>query len=291
MKCLTLLFLFVFSATSLATASINVGTYNIRNFGSNTDKNLLKDIILESSPDLLSVQEIVDASSFRYFVKKELPGYEAVLSKCGGGGGQKLGFLYNKRTLRLISAREDDRLETALSDRCGSLRPAMIGIFEELQSSKTFAAISVHLKAGSGSRTFSRRARQYQMVYKIMNELENAGQRNILAMGDFNTTGYDPRNVDYQNFKKMLDQTGARTSADKTQCTSYWTGRDRNDGIEEASTLDHVVYTENFLGATPTNFSVGGHCKAAACEDVYEDILGESYRSVSDHCPVTLSFN
>ncbi len=88
---LTIITTFMFSAT----AGLKIGAYNIRNFdkpGSPTNKALLKQNILKESPDLLAVEEIFDKWSFKSFVQKELKGYEVVLSQCGGGGSQKLGF-------------------------------------------------------------------------------------------------------------------------------------------------------------------------------------------------------
>lgn len=277
-----------------ALASLNVGTFNIRNFdkpGAFTNKNLLKETIYATGADLLAVQEIYNDSSFKSFVAKKLDNYDLTLSRCGGGGSQKLGFIYNTRVLELISVREDSRVTNAMDDYyCGSLRPALIGVFKVKRTGQTFAAISVHLKAGSGNRNFNRRATQYRLVGDIMTELEAGGQRNILAMGDFNTTGFIHRNQDFDNFQKLLSMVGANTSAEQLKCTSYWSGYDYRDRIEESSILDHVIYTDNFLGGSLERVKVGGHCQKAKCEDAYEDALGESYQSVSDHCPVTLTF-
>ena len=276
-----------------AAAGLNVGTYNIRNFdkpGTHTNKKLLKQSILEASPDLLAVQEIHNQSSFKSFVTKELKGYSLALSNCGGGGGQKLGFVYRFSKLRLKKSYEDRRLTSAFDNGCGSLRPAFVGIFEDLEEGRTFVALSVHLKAGSGSRNFERRATQYKHIQDMFAEFEADGHKAILAMGDFNTTGFDHRNQDYINFKRLLTSTGSMTSAQEVSCTSYWSGTNYNDGIEEASTLDHVVFNPGFASYGTPEIKVGGHCAKARCEDVYEDVLGEGYQTVSDHCPVTVSF-
>lgn len=273
-----------------AHASIKISTFNIRNFdksGSQTNKSLLKSIILEVGPDLMAVQEIHNERSFKEFTKSSLKGYGLILSRCGGGGRQKLGFLFKKSKLKLISSREDTRVSNAFLDSCDSLRPAMVSIFEE-NSSKRFAAISVHLKAGSGSRNYARRATQYDGIADIIRELNNKGLKRVVALGDFNTTGFDLRDNDYKNFIELLHDTSSSTSAHDISCTSYWRGRDYSDGIEEASTLDHIVYTNSF--GKPQDISVGSHCKKAKCKDTKYYELGESYRSVSDHCPVSAIF-
>jgi len=287
-------FFFIFvSLNALASLSLDVGTYNIRNFdkfGASTNKELLESIIRRADPDLLAVQEIFNAESFKSFVAKSLPEYRLVLSECGGGGSQKLGFLYKDSALELLSLSEDARLENAFARRCGSLRPALIGIFKRTGSDQSFAAVNVHLKAGSGSSSYTRRARQYRFIQGIVADLRKNGHQDALLMGDFNTTGYDHRDVDYRNFAALLGNIQAKTSAEQVACSSYWGGQDYNDNIEEPSTLDHVVYTNNFLGAATATATVGSHCERAECKVVYDGVLGESYQNVSDHCPVTVSF-
>lgn len=289
MKCLTLLLMMALSAV----AGLEVGTFNIRNFDrspNSTDKNLLQKMILEMNPDLLAVQEIYNDSSFKRFVRERLSGYGAILSECGGSGRQKLGFIYKKQSLEMLSHWEDGRLESALAASCGSLRPALGAIFKNKEDGTVFAAMSVHLKAGSGSRNHSRRAKQYNLLAQIVEELQAPGQGNVLVMGDFNTTGYDLRNSDYRAFRSFLGKASAQTSAESAQCTSYWAGRDYRDGIEEASTLDHVVYAGDYFHRNFAGALAGGHCLKAACRDVPEEVLGASYQSVSDHCPVAVSF-
>ena len=286
---LALMFFSVFSAS----ASLEVGTFNIRNFdktGVNTNKQLLKNMLKKLNPDLLAVQEIYDDSSFRAFLNKFFPNYDLVLSHCGGGGNQKLGFIYKKEAVTLLSYEEDARLSNSIDTGCGSLRPALIAFFQDRESKEKFAALSLHLKAGSGTRNFDRRAKQYELVQEIFGELKARGFKDIVAMGDFNTTGYIRKNEDFRNFKALLNAADAQTSAEEVGCTSYWSGEDWSDGIEESSVLDHIVYTKNFLGGALGAPQVGGHCQAAQCRDVFEDVLGETYQSVSDHCPVSLSF-
>lgn len=285
MKYLSLLLLFGLSAHAL-----KISTYNIRNFdksGYETNKPLLKKIISNLDADLLAVQEIHNERSFRKFVKVALRDYGLLLSKCGGSGRQKLGFLYKRSKLKLTKTIEDSRLSQAFRNSCGSLRPAMVAVFEE-NNSQNFAAVAVHLKAGSGSRNYARRANQYKTVAKIIKELKEKGLKRVVALGDFNTTGFDHRDRDYRNFTEFLDASASSTSAHKVSCTSYWRGRDYNDGIEEASTLDHIVYTDTF--GRPQKLAVGAHCKKANCRDANYYDLGESYKSVSDHCPVSATF-
>lgn len=275
-------------------AGLKFGSYNIRTFDKNsssTNKVELKEIISNANFDFYGVQEIVNADSFKKFIEINFPQFEVVLSNCGGAGRQKLGFVYNKFKVKMLSIREDDTISDVKSTRCDSLRPAMVGEFEVKSSRKRFSAIVVHLKAGSGTRNYSRRNIQYGILGEIVEDFQKRGQKDIVLMGDFNTTGYIHRDADYKNFRKFLNEHNLSTSARYIKCTSYWGGSDYSDNIEESSILDHIVYSDNFLNNTSLNFDVYAHCEKARCQDTYVNVLGTSYEEVSDHCPISLKVN
>lgn len=278
-------------------ASLKITSYNIRNFdkkGHGTDKVELLKIINNLKSDLIAVEEIYNAQSFRKFLSRNLPNYKLILSNCGGGGKQKLGFLYNPEKLVLIKSIEDAGISdpggVISSYGCGSLRPAMLGFFKERKSNKKFVAVAVHLKAGSGSKNYAKRWRQYKYIVKMIRELRLANHKNIVVLGDFNTTGWDKRDQDYKKFNDLLKLTGTSTSSRNINCTSYWTGPIYTDDIEEPSVLDHIVYNKNFLGMQLKSASIGTHCKIASCKEVYNSTLGRSYEAVSDHCPLSANF-
>jgi endonuclease/exonuclease/phosphatase family metal-dependent hydrolase len=278
-------------------ASIKISTFNIRNFEkrvNGTDKIELLKIINSLDSDIISVQEIYNNSSFEKFVSKNLPQYRLLLSNCGGGGQQNLGFLYKSQKLELKKQAEDSTI-ASLDDivptyGCAALRPAMLGFFKDKRSKEEFVAVAVHLKAGSGSRNYSKRWKQYDYLVKMVRSLRLARNQNIILLGDFNTTGFDLKDQDYIKFNKMLTDVGAQSASERISCTSYWSGRDYNDDIEEPSTLDHIVFTNNFMGKKLKSVKVSSHCKVAQCQSVYESVLGRSYDFVSDHCPVSAEF-
>lgn len=280
-----------------ANASLKVSAFNIRNFdknGEGTNKYELENIIQGLNSDLISIEEIYNNNSFESFVNKKLPEYKLVLSRCGGGGQQNLGFIYKPQRFDLLKVDEDSRIADpgglVPSYGCGSLRPAMIGFFHDKVTGKNLVAITVHLKAGSGSRNYAKREKQYKLLVKIIRNLRLAGHKDILVMGDFNTTGFDSKDVDYRNFSNLLSQTGTDTISKDLACTSYWSGENQHDDIEEPSTLDHIVYSQNLLGLKLAKVSTGTHCKKAKCQEVYDSVLGSSYESVSDHCPISAEF-
>lgn len=280
-----------------AHAAMQVTSYNIRNFdkkGEGTDKVELIKILKSLGSDLIAVEEIYNNESFENLVLKHFPKHAFVLSRCGGGGKQNVGFLYRKDKLILNKLVEESKISdpsgTVTSYGCASLRPALLGFFTEIESNKKFVAVAVHLKAGSGSKNYAKRAWQYKFLGKMVRELRLAGHKDILLMGDFNTTGFDNKDQDYKNFSRMLNLSGTETASKNIKCTSYWRGKNTSDDIEEPSVLDHVVHNSNFLNMKLTESYVGAHCKLANCQEVYNSTLGTSYMDVSDHCPVTARF-
>lgn len=107
-------------------------------------------------------------------------------------------------------------------------------------------------------------------------------------MGDFNTTGYTPKNEDFSRFNDMLDQSGMWTASENFACTSYWTGADA-DPAESPSVLDHIVMS-NAMASNIESTQVGAHCQKLSCAAVTAEELGLSYAKVSDHCPVQVTF-
>ena len=278
-------------------AKLTIASYNIRTFdskNSTTDKVALKKIMLSMKADFITVEEIVNANSFKAFIKSQFPNYALHLSKCGGGGKQKIGFLYLKSKFKLKKAYEDSRIsdprQVVGKYGCGRLRPALVGVFTHLKTREEFVAIGLHLKAGGSPKNYSQRARQYDVLARLVDELRLADHQNIILMGDFNTTGFLAQDADFVNFKSMLSNMNLETSSKDIQCTSYWSGKNRQDNLEEPSVLDHVVYPRKLLGGTFKRVNLFAHCKASKCERKSSSELGVSYRKVSDHCPVTITY-
>lgn len=290
---LVLIALFSFRAFS----GIKVATYNIKTFdtkSSPTNKVELKKIIKSLKADIITVEEIVNGPSFLKFIKKEFKNYAVHLSRCGGAGRQKIGFVYRSDKFKLKKAYEDKRLSDLGNIvgqyGCGRLRPALVGIFSTIKTKEEFAVIGLHLKAGGRASNYKKRAKQYKIVSRIVEELKLADYNNILLMGDFNSTGFIATDDDYSNFKDMLKDTNMNTSSGNLKCTSYWAGTNRSDGIEESSVLDHVLYPKKFLKFKKSKIELHSHCKRSKCEFTGSTELGTSYKEVSDHCPVSVTF-
>lgn len=281
-------------------ASLKISTYNIRMFGrtgENTNLLKLKEIISDVDANLIGVQEIVSATKFKSFIESNFKNYAVSLSTCGGGGKQKLGFVYDKTRLELVNFVEDDSISSPKGtdlepspDRCsGSLRPLIIGTFKDLNTKKNIVAMVVHLKAGGSETSYRKRAQQYLALKSIYKKYE-AKFENIVMLGDFNTTGYNDRTVDYDRFMDMITTVDVFDSAEKISCTSYWSGSSWDDNIEEPSILDHILISKEMRKSAKLQFTVGTHCKKVSCKEANYFELGESYHNVSDHCPVSVTF-
>ena len=289
------LFSLLIIAASFSVKALTIGTYNIRNFDYDeryrirTDKNTLTTIIKSLNADVLSVEEINNTQAFEKFVETKLPGYETELTRCGGDHGQRLGFIYNTKTVDLLAFNEDLAISNPGGQgTCDSgSRPMAIGLFQVKATKQKFYGISVHLKSGSAPASIRKRLQQYKIIAEMINYIKsNTGVQDFFVGGDFNTTEYISRGVDFVELNKMAKSLNMIDLAATAKCTAYWWGG-TDDGIETPSVLDHVLVTRGLVKVASPVTKISGHCQTVSCREVPVRSLGVSYESVSDHCPVT----
>lgn len=288
------LFSALFLTFAVSAQALTIGTYNIRNFDYDqryrikTDKVELQSILSNLKADVLSVEEILNTEEFEKFVTTKLPGYDTELSRCGGDHGQHLGFIYNTKTVELLSFNEDLSItEPGTPGACDSgSRPLAIGLFRVKATGQKFYGFTVHLKSGSQASSLKKRAKQYQIIMNTMLELKlNTGVQDFYIAGDFNTTEYLSRGSDYVELNRVVKSMGMTDLSSNLKCTAYyWGGTD--DGIEDPSHLDHVLVTPGLM-KMKTEAKAQGHCETVSCRKAPIRELGISYESVSDHCPIT----
>lgn len=275
--------------SSHAWAKWSVSTYNIRNFDNDrgagpTNLVELGKIIKSVQSDVMAFEEVVNKTAFDTLIKKNLPGYAYQLSSCGGFGKQHLAVVFNPRTFEFVSQAEDLSFSGS-ANGCGSLRPVLLVTLMHKESKKIFTFGAVHLKAGGDSRAMSQRWQQYANLSTLIKKYAN---QNLIMLGDFNTTGYNIKNQDYQKFEDLLGSSGTRTMTETLGCTNYWTGT--LGGAEyESSILDHIVLQDKNVAAV-REVRVGAHCAMTDCRPATPANLGVSFQSVSDHCPVQVTF-
>jgi endonuclease/exonuclease/phosphatase family metal-dependent hydrolase len=236
--------------------------------------------------DILAVQEVVNVEEFQKFTATHYPQYEVALSKCGGMGKQHLGILFNKTRYQLESSKEEDRLSRAEGCDKG-VRPGMVFGLLDRQNNRRLHVIVLHLKAGGQQRNDDERYGQLQILTKIVSELREAGNKNIIIMGDLNTTDYVLRNHNYQRFMSFIDTNQLVDLSAEVECTAYWWGG-TDDGLEDASILDHIIVSrELFDDVNQRNVQSLAHCKKSSCQSAAADVLGITFKEVSDHCPMS----
>lgn len=287
-------FCLMFLVTFSAHARLTIGTYNIRNFDYDdrsrihTNTPQLSTYIRSLNFDLMGFNEVDNTQAFENMIHATLPNHETVLSRCGGAHGQHVAVVYNKNALQLLQASEMIEFSNPGGQTaCDSgSRPAVVILFKEIATGQNFYHMQVHFKSGGNADSFSKRAKQYNLMQQTVRQLVAAGTPRVLVMGDMNTTGYLPRDQDYRNFVSAVAAAGLTDLSANIGCTAYWWGGS-DDGIESPAILDHVLATPAMLANQPARATVGTHCQAVSCQAAPIAKLGISYAQVSDHCPQT----
>ena len=149
-----------------------------------TDESALWNIIDQTNVDLLIVQEIVEPDKFQKFITDKSNGsYSFIYDSSGSGPCQKIGFLYNNKTLEMIG--DYERLDSVALDLDGDskYRPAYHAFFKSKQGGFDFHAIGVHIAGPSGS--LELRSAQWRRLGRAIQNTAAKDQDMIIA-GDFN---------------------------------------------------------------------------------------------------------
>jgi len=272
-----------------AWARWSVTAYNIRNFDKDpgagqTNITLLGSTIKEFKSDVMTFIEVINVEAFKKLIQQNLPGYTITHSQCGGTGRQKLAIVFDSTKFELVNSTEDLSFSSQ-SNECGSLRPVFLVTLKEKSSKKSYTFGAVHLKAGGSERAMKQRWIQYEKLKVLVDKLAN---QNVILMGDFNTTGYNIKDQDYVQFEDFLNQKKFRTTSESLGCTSYWEGTLGN-GQHQSSILDHIVLKDSQMSEV-AEVSLGAHCAELSCRPATPKELGATYESVSDHCPIKVTF-
>lgn len=286
MKILLLLSLLI---GSHAWAGWSVSSYNIRNFdhdpeAGQTNLTELGTTIKTFQSDVMTFVEVVNLDAFKKVILKNLPGYIVTNSTCGGFGKQKLAIVYNPKVFKFISSAEDLTFSGADST-CGSLRPVFLVTLEHKANKQTYVFAAIHLKAGGEEAAMQQRWTQYELLAKLAKQYKS---QNLIMMGDFNTTGFNIKNEDYTKFEKLLSGSSLATMSENLSCTAYWEGT-LGTGKHQSSVLDHIILKNDLVDSVQDVF-IGAHCAALDCKDATPEELGISYQTVSDHCPIQVTF-
>ena len=279
-------------------AEYKIGTYNIRNFNydevSETETNqfLLANTIREMNPDILAFQEVVDKNNFINFVHRNFNNYSYVLSECGGIGNQHLAFMFKKTKFELINEHEIARLSLGKCHR--GLRPGrLIHLRNKVNTNSRYsriALLNVHLKAGGRVSDKIKRELQYNILKDYLTELNRRISRNIVILGDFNSTDYKT-NHNFEELINFQNEKGYHNTTHNLSCSAYWNQNDYNNYLVPTK-LDHIIVSQYFRrNYRISNNQIYGHCKDYSCQHIYKNHYNSHLKEVSDHCPILTIFN
>lgn len=275
---------------SQAWAGWSVSTYNIRNFdhdpeAGQTNLNELGKTIRQFQSDVMAFVEVVNFEAFKQVVRTNLPTHAITVSSCGGFGKQKLAIVYNPKLFTFVGQNEDMTFSGSSSTSCGSLRPAFVVTLQHKLDKKNYVFAAIHLKAGGSDTAMRQRWAQYEMLGKLARQYKSA---NFIMLGDFNTTGFNLKSEDFDRFERILSISSMRTMSENLACTSYWSGTLGN-GQHQSSILDHIILEDELVGSV-NQIYLGSHCAKMNCHEATPEELGVSYQTVSDHCPIQVTF-
>jgi endonuclease/exonuclease/phosphatase family metal-dependent hydrolase len=163
---------------------------------------------------------------------------------------------------------------------CG-LRQAGTLVMLEDDGGHRLGVLSVHLRPFP--KHFDVRREQWARVLERLDETERRYDAPVLAVGDYNSTGFRGEPAREREFVEgAVAGAGYRLPTADLPCTEYW--RPAGDaGPFRPSMLDHVVATRGDWQA-----EVRGMCERLACSPTEPGAMDPDYYSVSDHCPVVV---
>jgi len=261
--------------------STAVATFNIRDFGAETDMKRLAALVREVDPDVLAIQEVQDPKKPAALARALTTGdrrYAAIVSRCGGK--LKLALLHDTTRVRLTGTEEIPELDPDRGRCDEGDRPALVARFE--RDGRPFRLVVVHLAAGGERERVERRKEQWKKIHALVARLRAASSDPVVVLGDVNSTGYlDDAHGERTFLRESTKAAGLSLETDGLACTEYFKTGDRE---LSPSVLDHVVSTPGAVRfATP---KVHGYCAALSCRR-HQGAPPSDYTEVSDHCPVS----
>jgi endonuclease/exonuclease/phosphatase family metal-dependent hydrolase len=281
---------------------VRFGSWNIRFFpdgGPNgphkpTDVEWLACAIAFMQVDVLAVQEFLAPASgaadriaerHRDLVERlgTLTGraWSIVLDECelNRRDRQHVGFVYDRSRVDLTRTRHVSSMNP--DGGCKSLRPGLAADVRA-KGGLDLHVVSFHGKAYGDARSRARREHVYTSMGAILSEIRgNAGETDLLILGDFNTVGCDdcPAPETPEQEAQALGRAAAAAGLAHVKknlpCSHYW------DRAGTFGALDHVL-ADGAMRELETDVHVSGFCAASAC--AYHG--GASHAALSDHCPI-----
>ncbi len=265
---------------------VTVATFNIRFFPEpGTDLDRVAERLVELDASVIAVQEIRDARAFGEVLEDASQhtgrDYHLLIGPCGGEGEYiTTGVVVDASTWTVLEHTGYPDLHPEGEGTCGRNQAGTLVMLED-RSGKRLGVLSVHLRPFP--KDFDVRREQWARVLERMGEIERRYDAPVLALGDYNSTGFRGEPAEERPFvERTVADAGYQLTTAGLACTEYWRPKD-DPGPYRPSMLDHAVATRGEWQA-----EVHGMCQRLACAPMDPDAIDPDYLVVSDHCPVVL---
>jgi endonuclease/exonuclease/phosphatase family metal-dependent hydrolase len=278
---------FALSARVTCGHRLRIATFNIQELGKRkTDMAKTSALVASLDADIVAVQEIQSDAHFRELAEKASRGaraYRTAVSRCGGKSDMRLGFLYDERSVELLSTKEYPELAPGGGGRCGDDRPGLLGVFQ--REARTVHLLAIHFAAMSDANAYKKRQMQWDRAHKIVAQLRANGADSVMILGDANSTGYRD---DTRGERTFVDERARKAGMDVETsgiaCSEYF--MDDDAGVLTPSLLDHAVATPGLVARGSAR--VHGFCASLKCAPHRSPTPPDDFNAISDHCPVTV---
>ncbi len=281
---------------------LRIVSWNVRNFplderpqeadlGYSRRTNIcdLEAVLAGLDADLLGLQEVNDTRRFPPILRRAVEGREMGVRFSAGGGrfGQHLAIAWDTGVLELV----DEPFDIAEVTFEPGMRPGFAARFRSRRDpGLDFTFIVVHWESGRGG--FEDRRRQNRALAAwIEHWVQEVGDPDVIAVGDFNTAGSPRGGTDgeLQSIDSILGAAGLERLPNTTGCSQYWEGGGDWDGIQKSSLLDHVFLRGLGVDDLAAPVQAWLHCARFDCADLVSRPGAEdgTFWDVSDHCPLT----
>jgi endonuclease/exonuclease/phosphatase family metal-dependent hydrolase len=271
-------------ALSACSSPVTVATFNIRMFPElRTDHSLVTARLVELDASVIAVQEIRDARAMGEVLEDASRhtgrDYQLLIGPCGGEGEHiTTGVVVDASTWTVLEHAGYPDLDP--EGTCGRRQAGTLVVLED-RAGQRLGVLSVHLQPFPDE--FDTRREQWARVLERLGEIERRYDAPVLALGDYNSTGFRGEPPAEREFVEgTVAEAGYRLPTAGLACTEYW--RPKGDpGPYRPSVLDHAVATRGEWQA-----EVRGMCERLACSPTDPAAMDPDYFSVSDHCPVVI---
>lgn len=264
---------------------VTVATFNIRMFPEpTTDRGRVAEQLVQLDASVIAVQEIRDARALGLVLEDASRhggrDYQLLIGPCGGDDGEHIttGVVIDASTWRVLEHVGYPDLRP--DGTCGVRQPGTLAVLED-RAGRRLGVLSVHLRPFPDN--FHVRREQWADLLARLDEIERRYDAPVLALGDFNSTGFRGEPEQERPFvEDTVGRAGYRLPTGALACTEYWRPRD-DPGPYRPSILDHAVATRGEWQA-----EVRGMCERLACAPTDPEAMDQDFFRVSDHCPVVL---